>query len=278
MAYTNIRRVRLGRKLSELRKEASLSQTQAAGELDGNQATLARYERGERSPQRGTIQKLLDLYKATADEREEVMTLYRLAERPSWWYPYRDLLRPEYAALVDLEADATEIRTYQVLIPGLLQTADYARQIIQYGPQEIDAEEVERRLELRMARQELLDRPDRPRLVALMDEGALHRVVGGKEIMRSQITRLLELSTQARTTIQVVPFSAGAHPGAAGSFMLIDCEATRVLYVDTTAGELYLDKGSEVTTCSRAFEQLLGFALSPKESAALMRRYVEEYA
>ena len=277
MAYASVRRMRLGKKLSELRNRVSLNQIQAAEALNSNQTTLARYERGERAPQRAMVQALLDLYEVAEPERDEVMTLYRLAERPSWWHPYRDLLWPEFAALMDLETDATEIRIYQVLVPGLFQTPAYARQILQYGPQEISAEEVERRLEVRATRQELLNKPDRPRFIALMDEGALRREVGGPSVMREQIDHLLELSGQACTSLQIVPYSAGAHPATVGSFMLLDCAGTRVVYVETTAGQLYLDKSPEVTTCSRAFEQLLGFALSTKESAALMRQHLKEY-
>ncbi|MDS1271337.1 helix-turn-helix transcriptional regulator [Lipingzhangella sp. LS1_29] len=277
MAYAGIRHRRLGSKLAELRKRAALKQTEVTEQLGWNQATLARYERGERVPKRAIMSELFALYDVSANEREEVMTLYRLAERPSWWYPYRDLLQPEYAALIDLEADAAEIRTFEILVPGLFQTPDYARHILQYGPQEISTEEVERRLELRMARQEILDQADRPRLLTIMDEGALGRAVGGRAVMHAQIDHLLQLSRQARTSIQVVPYTAGAHPGASGSFTLIDCAGTRVVYVDTMAGQLYLERSPEVTTCSHAFEQLLGFALNPNDSADLMRQYLKEY-
>ncbi|WP_052745973.1 helix-turn-helix domain-containing protein [Allosalinactinospora lopnorensis] len=278
MAYLNIRRVRLGRKLAKLRKHAGLSQVQVAEKFNGNQTTFARYERGERAPQRTMLRQLLELYDVPEEEREEVMTLYRLAERPSWWYPYRDLIRPEYAALIDLESDASEIRTYESLVPGLLQTPDYARQICQHGPQEIDSAEVERRLELRLVRQEILSSPDHPRLVALMDEGALRRVVGGPKVMREQIAHLMRVAEQARTTIQIVPYTVGATPGASGSFTLIDCEGTRVVYTDTIVGEMYLENRPEVKIASQAFERLLGFALSTNDSAALMRQYMEEYA
>ena len=277
MAYAGIRLRRLGTRLAELRKRAGLNQTDVTNHLGWNQATLARYERGERVPKRAIMSELFTLYEVSDTEREEVMTLYRLAERPSWWYPYRDLLEPEFAALIDLENDATEIRTYEFLVPGLLQTEGYARQIFRHGPQEISDEEVERRLELRIARQESLTQPNRPRLIALMDEGALRREVGGPSVMREQLTQLLDLSSKARTMIHIVPYSAGAHPATVGNFMLLDCSGTRVAYVETTAGQLYLDKSPEVTTCSRAFEQLLGFALSTNESAALIHRHLEEY-
>lgn len=223
------------------------------------------------------MHQLFELYGVSPEEREEVMALFRLAEQPSWWYPYRDLLRPEYAALLDLEVDASEIRTYQVVIPGLLQTPAYTRQILLYGPQELDDEEVERRLELRMARRQILSRDGSPRLLALMDEGALRRVVGDKRVMREQVQHLLDSSAQAQTAIQIVPFSAGAHPAAVGGLTLLDCDDRRVVYVETTVGELFLDKPTEVTTSARVFESLLGFALSVKESRELMEKYVKEY-
>lgn len=278
MAQANIRRHRLGRKLADLRKKAGLTQAQAVEHLGTLQASLARYERGDRTPRRTTMQQLFDLYGVAPEEREEVMVLYRLAEQPSWWYPYRDLLRPEYAALLDLEVDATEIRTYQVVVPGLFQTPDYARQILLYGPQEIDDEEVERRLELRIARRQILSGEGSPRLLALMDEGALRRVVGDERVMREQIQHLIDSSASARVSIQIVPFSAGAHPAVVGGLTLLDCDDRRVVYVDTTVGELFLEKPTEVTTAARVFENLLGFALSVKESRELMEKYAEEYA
>jgi hypothetical protein len=209
------------------------------------------------------------------EERDEVMTLFRLAEQPSWWHPYRDLVRPQYAALLDLEVDASEIRTYHVIVPGLFQTNDYARQVLLYGPQEIDDEEVERRLELRLARQQILDRDRRPRLLTLMDEGALRRVVGNEAIMREQVTHLLDVSAHAATSIQIVPFSAGAHPAAVGCLSLIDCDERRVVYVETSVGMLYVDKAEVITTAAKVWENLMGFALSVKESRELMRRYIE---
>ncbi|TQN31258.1 transcriptional regulator with XRE-family HTH domain [Haloactinospora alba] len=277
MPYVGIRRRRLGRKLAELRRRANLNQTEVAAAFGWSQSSLARYERGERPPQRSLMPALFDMYEVPAQERDEVMTLYRLAESPNWWHPYRDLLRPEYAALIDLESYATTIRTYEVIIPGLFQTPEYTRQVLAHGPQEIDSEEVERRLELRTARQEILSQTERPRIIALMDEGALRRVVGDNTVMRDQIKHLLRLSEQARTTIQIVPYQAGSTPGAAGSFTLIDCEDTRVVYVETVAGELFLENTAEVDTCSQGFEQLLGFALSTNESSSLMRDYIKEY-
>ncbi|WP_285728511.1 helix-turn-helix transcriptional regulator [Nocardiopsis sp. ATB16-24] len=277
MAQTNIRRHRFGKKLAELRKQAGFTQAQVSDELETLQGSFARYERGERVPKRVVLHQLFDLYGVGPDEREEVMTLFRLAEQPSWWHPYRDLLRPEYAALLDLEVDASEIRTYQVIVPGLFQTPDYARQILLYGPQEIDDEEVERRLELRMARRQILSRENSPRLLTLMDEGALRRVVGDEHVMREQIQHLLYTSAQAQISIQIVPFDAGAHPAAVGGLTLLDCDDRRVVYLDTTVGELFLDKSAEVTTAARVFESLLGFALSVKESRELMEKYVEGY-
>lgn len=278
MAQVNIRRHRLGRKLAEIRKQAGFTQAQVADHLETLQGSFARYERGERIPKRAVLHQLFKIYEASDDVRQEVMSLFRLAEQPSWWHPYRDLLQPEYAALLDLEVDASEIRTYQVIVPGLLQTPEYTRQILLYGPQELDDEEVERRLELRMARRQILSREESPRLLALMDEGALRRIVGNEQMMRDQVQHLLNVSGQAQTSVQIVPFSAGAHPAAVGGLTLLDCDDRRVVYVETTVGDLFLDKPTEVTTSARAFESLLGFALSVKESRELMEKYVEEYS
>ena len=134
------------------------------------------------------------------------------------------------------------------MVPGLLQTADYAREIFRNGPTELDPDEVERLLEVRKARQEVLTRDDRPRLWAVIDEAVIHRVVGGVGI-RGQLRRLAESAQRGRTTIQVVPYRAGAHAGAIGAFVILDFpEATdpAVVYVETLAGDIYLEERSDV--------------------------------
>ena len=158
-------------------------------------------------------------------------------------------------------------------MPGLLQTADYAREIFRNGPIELDPDEVERLLEVRLARQQILAREDRPRLWAVIDEAVIHRVDGGPEVMRGQLRHLVESAQQGKTTMQVVPYRAGAHAGTIGSFVILDFHEPAdpdVVYVETLAGDIYLEQRSDVNRYTLAFDRLLAAALHPDESVQLI--------
>ena len=160
-------------------------------------------------------------------------------------------------------------------MPGLLQTEEYAREIFRNGPRELDPDEVEWLLEVRLARQKILAREDRPRLWAVIDEAVIHRVVGGPEVMRGQLRQLAESTQQGKTTIQVVPYRAGAHAGTTGPFVILDyAEATdpNVVYVETLAGDIYLEERSDVDRYTLAFDRLVAAALHPDESVQLIDR------
>ncbi len=149
----------------------------------------------------------------TGAERDGLIQLTREARQPGWWHSFRDVLPNPYEVYIGLEAGAASIRNFEpVVVPGLLQTADYAREIFRNGPRELEREDVERRIEVRLARQEILARDERPRLWAVIDEAVIHRVVGSVSVMRGQLGYLVE-SAQGKTTIQVVPDRAGAHAG-----------------------------------------------------------------
>ncbi len=159
------------------------------------------------------------------------------------------------------------------MVPGLLQTADYAREIFRNGPIELDPDEVERLLEVRLARQKILARDDRPRLWAVIDEAVIQRLVGGNEVMHRQLRHLADAAQQGKTTIQVVPYRAGAHAGTTGPFVILDFpEATdpTVVYVETLAGDIYLEERSDVSRYTLAFDRLRAAALHPDDSAQLI--------
>ena len=183
----------------------------------------------------------------TGPERDGLIQLTREDRQPGWWHSFRDVLPNPYEVYIGLEAGAASIRNFEpVIVPGLLQTADYAREIFRNGPIELDPDEVERLLEVRQARQEVLARDDRPQLRAVIDEAVIHRVDGGVSVMRRQLRHLAESAQQGKTTIQVVPYRAGAHAGAIGAFVILDFpEATdpAVVYVETLAGDIYLEAG-----------------------------------
>ena len=162
-----------------------------------------------------------------------------------------------------------------MVIPGLLQTEDYARETFRNGPIELDSDEVERLLEVRMARQKILSRDDRPRLWAVIDEAVIHRVVGGTEVMRGQLRHLADAAQQGKTTIQVVPYRAGAHAGTTGPFVILDFDEPTdptMVYVETLAGDIYLEERSDVNRYNLAFDRLRAAALHPDDSVQLIEK------
>ena len=219
-----MRRRRLARELARLREERGMTIRQAAGALEWDPSKLSRVEGLQRGIIVRDVRRLLDLYQVTGDAgREALFELARQAKQRGWWQAYADVLPSEYADLIGLEAEAAEIRTYQPeLIHGLLQTADYARAVIRAGRPGDTAADVGRRVELRMTRQQILDRDDPPRLRVIVNEAAVRRVTGGPDVMRAQLAALAAERERSNVTVQVLPFTAGEHPAmACGPFVLL---------------------------------------------------------
>ncbi|MFW5419783.1 helix-turn-helix domain-containing protein [Nocardiopsis sp. CNT-189] len=274
---SEVRRQRLGTALREIRRRTGESSEAVGRALGWHSTTVSRYESGKRSVKREHLKDLIAYYRLEREEGDHLLTLWRLAAEPSWWYPYRDIIPPEYAALIDLESDAATIRDYSSVVPGLLQTSSYARALISSGQQEISEDEIERRVEVRMQRQRILSKPDAPRFWAVMDEAGLRRDIGGTEVMREQLNALLEAMKRERVTIQVVPFSVGAHPATAGNFMLLELSNHKsIVYLETVAGDLYLESDDEVGLCYTAFEHMIGAALDRAGSAKLISTILKE--
>ena len=267
---------RLAMELQRRREATGLSREEVARQLEWSTSTLFRIETGRSRPQPGNVRTLLELYGVTGAERDGLIQLTREARQPGWWHSFRDVLPNPYEVYIGLEAGAASIRNFEpVVVPGLLQTEDYAREIFRNGPIELDPEEVERLLEVRVARQQVLGREDRPRLWAVIDEAVIHRVVGGVSVMRGQLRHLAECAQQGKTTIQVVPYRAGAHAGAIGAFVVLDFpEATdpAVVYVETLAGDISLEEGSDVARYTIAFDRLVAAALHPDDSVQMIER------
>ena len=273
----------LGRELKRLREAASMTTEDVAREMELASISWAgRIEKGTRGIQIRDLRRLLDLYGVTDEERRgELLELARGAKKPNWWDGYRKFLPPTYAKYIGLEAGATEIHDFQPLsIPGLLQTEQYARAQYENRLTEISDEEVERRVEVRMRRQSVLDAHEPPRLWAIVDEAALLRQVGGPEVMREQLAHLVKMSRRKRVTIQILPFRLGAHPGTASSLIIIEFADKRtdpVPYVETVAGDLYLQKKSDIDTCTLTWQYLSAKAASPEDSIKIIKARAEEY-
>jgi hypothetical protein len=190
------------------------------------------------------------------------------------------VLPGRYEFFVGLEQEASSIRTFQLaVVPGLLQTEEYAQSLVRGGPLELNAEDVRRRVEVRLSRQRILERKDRPQLWAILDEAAIHRTVGGNAIMRAQLLRLVEAGEEAKTTIQVVPYGVGAHPGTTGAFTILGFSEpgeVDVVHMETIGGNLSVDKPEEALHYATAFDHLRAVALSPDDSRAMLLAAAEK--
>src|SRR5208282_5371282 len=228
-----------------------------------------------RAPRRrsvsGTISGITD---EGCQVRDGLIQLTRDARQPGWWHSFRDVLPNPYEVYIGLEAGAASIRNFEPsVVPGLLQTEDYARETFRNGPIELDPDGVERLVEVRLARQEILTRDNRPRLWAVVDEAVIRRVVGGTEVMRGQLRYLADSAQQGKTTIQVVPYRAGAHAGTTGPFVILDFEEPTdpaMVYVETLAGDIYLEERSDVNRYTLAFDRLRAASLHPDDSVQLI--------
>ncbi len=262
--------------LSRRREAAGLSREEVARRLEWSASTLFRIETARSHPQPRSVRELLDLYGVTEAERDGLLRMAREARKPGWWHTFRDVLPNPYEVYIGLESGAASIRNFEALVvPGLLQTADYARALTRGGPLELDPEEVERRVEVRLERQLVLTRADRPRFWAVMDEAVIRRVVGGPATMRGQLRHLAKATEQGKTTVQVVPFGLGAHPGTHGPFVVMgfpDPAVPELVYVETFASDLYLEEPADVDRYTLAFDRLCAAALHPDESVALIER------
>jgi transcriptional regulator with XRE-family HTH domain len=263
-----VRRILLGSQLRRLREASGMSREEAGYLIRASESKISRMELGRVGFKVRDVVDLLARYGVAEAERDELVTLARQANAPGWWHRYSDLLPAWFQTYVGLEEAASVLRVYEVqFVPGLLQTADYARAIMASARPRAREAEVERRVRMRLARQEVLARRDGPHLWALVDEAALHRPVGGPAVLRSQIERLIQAAEEPRITLQVAPLRLGAHPCESGAFTIMRFpgpELPDVVYVEQLTSALYLDKPEDVDSYSEAMERL-SIASEPPE-------------
>lgn len=275
-----LRARRLALELMRRREASGLSREEAARRLEWSTSTIFRIETGRTRPQPGNVKVLLELYGVTGAERDGLVQLAREARQPGWWHSFRGLLPNPYEVYIGLEGGASSIRNFEPsVVPGLLQTEKYAQATFKGGPRELDNHEIDGRVEVRMTRQQILARDDRPRLWTVIDEAVIRRVVGGPAVMREQLRHLVDAAEQGKTTIQVVPFQAGAHSGTTGPFVILDfpeASESPVVYVETLAGDIYLEQAPDVGRYTIAFERLLAAALHPDDSVRLIEQVASE--
>ncbi|MEV6344280.1 helix-turn-helix transcriptional regulator [Actinoplanes sp. NPDC051851] len=270
-----VRRRRLALTLRQLRTAAGLTSGEAARRVDHDSSWLSRIENAEVRPHPNDVRALLSLYQISGEQAEAVIAVARQAKQRGWWQHYTDVLPNWFATFVGMESEASVIRTYECqMVPGLLQTEDYARAAFRGAPVPMRDEEVERQVALRMDRQAILASDDPPLLRVVIDEGAVRRLVGGPAVMKAQIDRLIGDSQRTHIQVQLLPYTAGF--GFDGSFVILDfpplpapypdAAEDRMVYVDTLTGALYLERPAELSAYSAAYEQLQALALGPAES------------
>ncbi len=275
-----VRLRRLAAELRSLRTSSELTRNEVVERTGINVATLYRIEHARVRPQTRTLAALLDLYGVDAPRQAELIALLRDARQRGWLHAYQSELPEQYTTYIGFEGEARSAWNYESLfVPGLLQTEDYARAVIRGGFTAATPDEIERRVEVRMERQEILRHESPLEFWGIVDEAALARQVGGRAVMQAQLRTLLAAAELPNVTFQVIPFDAGAHVGMPGSFVLMQfAEATipDVVYIDSMAGELFLEEESDVRRYRLVFEHLRAVAASPDTSRSLMAALITE--
>ena len=267
----------LGAQLRRLREAAGMSAEDAGYEIRASRSKISRIETGRVGLKLRDVEDLLTLYGvADEGERAEVTALASRSREPEWWTRYADVLPGWFETYLGLESAASTIRSFEAqFVPGLFQTGDYARAVTRLGHQTAPAEEIERRVGMRRKRQDVLARPQPPRIWAVMDEAVLRRPVGGTAVMGAQLRRLVEAARLPGVRLQVVPFARGGHAGASGAFSILrfqEHELPDVVYIEQLTSAVYLDQRRDVEHYLEVADQLSGEALTPADAI----RFIEQ--
>jgi len=272
-----IRRRRLGVELRRHREEAGVTIDMVADRLGCSTSKVSRIETGHTSATPSDVQHILDIYGVDASIKAELVQIAREARQKGWWHPYSTVLTGAY---VGLETAARSIRAYeQQVVPGLLQSEEYAIALIRGARQDYPDQEIEQRVRVRMQRQALLIQDDPIDLWVVLDEAVLSRPVGGEPVMLDQLKKLIETARLPNVTLQILPFAAGAHAGMDGSFVILEFEEegdADVVFIDNATGGLFLEKAEELSKYVSIFDIVRASALPPEESIEMIETLVEE--
>ncbi|EST24940.1 MULTISPECIES: helix-turn-helix transcriptional regulator [Streptomyces] len=276
-----VRRRRLGQELRRLRELKGMTAEEVAERLLVSQSKISRLENGRRSISQRDVRDLCGVYEVE-DNRivESLMQMAKDSRQQGWWHAFGDI---PYSVYIGLETDAASLRVYEPqVVPGLLQTRGYAEALITGALPETSPSDVEKRVSVRVRRQERVNAPEQPlRLWAVIDESALRRVVGGKELMREQLEFLVELSQLPHVTVQVLPFEMGAHPGISGHYAILefpDATDSSVVYIEGVTSDLYLEKANDVQKYSVMYEHLRAQALNADQTREFISDIAKGYA
>ncbi|MFI7078431.1 helix-turn-helix domain-containing protein [Micromonospora sp. NPDC049903] len=280
-AGPTVLRMLLGAQLRRLRESRGVTRENAGWEIRSSESKISRMELGRVGFKERDVADLLTLYGVTADqERGALLKLARDANNPGWWHRYGDVLPSWFQSYLGLEAAAALIRSYEVqFVPGLLQTREYARAVVLLGHGQASPAEIDRRVDLRMRRQEVLHRTKPPRLWAVVDEAALRRPIGGPQVMRGQLEALLKATQTPNVRVQVIPFAAGGHAAAGGAFTILrfgDQDLPDIVYIEQLTSAIYLDKREDLDFYAVAMERLCVEAEPPERTAEILEQMIAD--
>ncbi len=276
-----VRRRRLGQELRRLRELKGMTAEEVAERLLVSQSKISRLENGRRSISQRDVRDLCGVYEVE-DVRivDSLMQMAKDSRQQGWWHSFGDI---PYSVYIGLETDAASLRVYDPqVVPGLLQTRQYAEALITGALPETALADVEKRVQVRLRRQERISAPENPlRLWTVMDESAVRRVVGNRSLMRDQLEHLVEQSQLPHVTVQVIPFDMGAHPGLNGQYAILefpDAADSSVVYIEGVTSDLYLEKANDVQKYSVMYEHLRAQALNVDQSRQFIADIAKEYA
>jgi transcriptional regulator with XRE-family HTH domain len=276
-----VRRRRLGQELRRLRELKGMTAEEVAERLLVSQSKISRLENGRRSISQRDVRDLCGVYEV--EDRRIVDSLMQMAKesrQQGWWHAFGDI---PYSVYIGLETDAASLRVFEPqVVPGLLQTPEYAEAVCVGALPEATPADIEKRVQVRMRRQERIKDSRNPlRLWAVLDESALRREVGGPQTMAQQLEYLNEMARQPHVTVQVMPFKMGAHPGVNGQYAILefpDASDSSVVYLEGVTSDLYLEKAGDVQLYSVMYEHLRAEALNPEQTREHIERMAKEYA
>ncbi|MEG3627288.1 helix-turn-helix domain-containing protein [Streptomyces poriticola] len=276
-----VRRRRLGQELRRLRELKGMTAEEVAERLLVSQSKISRLENGRRSISQRDVRDLCGVYEVE-DQRivDSLMQMAKDSRQQGWWHAFGDI---PYSVYIGLETDAESLRTYEPqIITGLLQTRSYAEALIQGALPETPVADVEKRVQVRIRRQERITAENSPlRLWVVLDEAALRRLVGSPQVMREQLEHVAEMSQQPHITVQVLPFDVGAHPGINGQYSILefaDAADSSVVYIEGVTSDLYLEKAHDVQKYTVMYEHLRAQALNVEQSRQLIETVAKRYA
>ncbi|MBO7939078.1 MULTISPECIES: helix-turn-helix domain-containing protein [Streptomyces] len=276
-----VRRRRLGQELRRLRELKGMTAEEVAERLLVSQSKISRLENGRRSISQRDVRDLCGVYEVE-DQRmvDSLMEMAKDSRQQGWWHAFGDV---PYSVYIGLETDAASLRVYDPqVVPGLLQTPQYAEALISGALPEAPPQDIDKRIQVRLRRQERISTGENPlRLWAVLDEAALRRRVGNRQVMIEQLEYLLEMSQLPHVTVQLIPFTMGAHPGVSGQYAILefpDAADSSVVYIEGVTSDLYLEKPQDVQKYSVMYEHLRAQALNADQTREFIQRAAKEYA